>query len=703
MAQIGANARGYRRSTRRARPDIMARRQRHHRRYRARHGRRAEPEPARRPDRGERTRALVDRQVDMMHHPVMSPAELRRCRSTATRRRARWSGCSPGSALGTAVAFGRGGTPHRLRQPHEIPPRSTAYRSSRRSRRRTRAKSTARPAREHRSAAGAAPQAAPPPRRPSASSWSPWKGCGADPFPGARWFSSRPRRARERAQWSPTWRSPWPRGGTRLLAVDADPAGRLSSLLLPDGTSGDGFARWSRVRWRAADGIRRSPAHPRDQRPPGGCATTERTTGVAYAKAVGALLAEATDHYDVVLVDSDACSRRPPPRRSSSPAMPRHRRRLAGPGPGPPGHGRPPRPDRLRGARLRLQRARGFEPARPPATPTARRRPRQRLRPAVEGTRHLDHSRCAARGRRSVRSSRRSGTGQILRVALVAIPAAQLVANRGPSAVRQSRYGTVAAPPSLTVRVLVVPTGLSFRRRRPGGNAGSGRLLVVYGRLLGSLLAGYLMFDKAFAYLLPGALLYIGEMLLGLGVVGVRRHRLSAGATARRATPSLLTLFVLWGAVRSVSGVRAYGLDAVRDAALWYYGLFAFLAVATLARTPQLVERWLTRLRALGPWLLLWLPVAVLLTPVTGQGAVGARVLPCRSSRTSRGTRPSPRSSSSGTWCCSRNRSVPDGGRAGAGPHCWSSRSPPRRTGAACSGRSQARRWGWCSCGSGCS
>jgi hypothetical protein len=32
----------------------------------------------------------------------------------------------------------------------------------------------------------------------------------------------------------------------------------------------------------------------------------QRTTGVAYAKAVSALLAEVTDRYDIVLVDSDA-------------------------------------------------------------------------------------------------------------------------------------------------------------------------------------------------------------------------------------------------------------------------------------------------------------------------------------------------------------------------------------------------------------
>ena len=152
----------------------------------------------------------------------------------------------------------------------------------------------------------------------------------------------------------------------------------------------------------------------------------------------------------------------------------------------------------------------------------------------------------------------------------------------------------------------------------PGATRG-GRLLVVYGRLLGPLLAGYLMFDKAFAYLhVPGAPVYIGEMLLVVGVVGV----LAATGYLRiplRDEPALalLAVFLLWGAVRSVSGVRTYGLDAVRDAALWYYGLFAFLAVATLARTPELIERWLTRLRALSPWLLLWLPVAVLVAPVS--------------------------------------------------------------------------------------
>ena len=95
-------------------------------------------------------------------------------------------------------------------------------------------------------------------------------------------------------------------GGIRLLVVDADPAGRLSRLLLPDGRSGDGFAQVVAGAVPAADGIRPSPSHPGISVLPAGAPARERTTGVAYAKAVGALLAEATDRYDVVLVDSDA-------------------------------------------------------------------------------------------------------------------------------------------------------------------------------------------------------------------------------------------------------------------------------------------------------------------------------------------------------------------------------------------------------------
>jgi O-antigen ligase len=79
---------------------------------------------------------------------------------------------------------------------------------------------------------------------------------------------------------------------------------------------------------------------------------------------------------------------------------------------------------------------------------------------------------------------------------------------------------------------------------------------------------------------------------------------------------ALLTVFILWGLIRSAPGVGAYGLDAVRDAALWYYCLFAFLVSAALARSPELLGRLLVQLARLTPWLLLWLPIDLILAPV---------------------------------------------------------------------------------------
>ena len=141
-------------------------------------------------------------------------------------------------------------------------------------------------------------------------------------------------------------------------------------------------------------------------------------------------------------------------------------------------------------------------------------------------------------------------------------------------------------------------------RRAPG------RLLVLYGRLLGPLLGGYLLLDKAFAYIhLPGTPAYVGEMVLVVGGLGV----LAATGYLRipvRDEPilALLAAFFLWGFIRFMPGLRTYGIIAVRDFALCYYCLFAFFTVAALARSPDLLDRWLAQLARFVPWLLIWLP-----------------------------------------------------------------------------------------------
>jgi O-antigen ligase len=143
-----------------------------------------------------------------------------------------------------------------------------------------------------------------------------------------------------------------------------------------------------------------------------------------------------------------------------------------------------------------------------------------------------------------------------------------------------------------------------------------------YGRLLGPLLAGYLLFDKAFAYLhLPGTPLYVGEMVLVVGVFGC----LTATGYLRIVTRNepvltLLAAFFLLGLIRFLPGVRAYGINAVRDFALVYYCLFAFFIAAALARAPDMLGRLVIQLTRFVPWLLMWLPLGLVLQALVPHG-----------------------------------------------------------------------------------
>jgi O-antigen ligase len=145
------------------------------------------------------------------------------------------------------------------------------------------------------------------------------------------------------------------------------------------------------------------------------------------------------------------------------------------------------------------------------------------------------------------------------------------------------------------------------------------RMLLLFGRLLALLLAGYFMFDKAFAYLhLPGTPLYVAEIVLTVGFLGC----LAATGYLRVVIKNepilaLLGAFFLWGFLRFLPGLRTYGILAVRDFALVYYCLFAFFMAAVLARSPQLLMRWIAQFDRLIPWLLIWLPPATILGSIT--------------------------------------------------------------------------------------
>jgi hypothetical protein len=136
--------------------------------------------------------------------------------------------------------------------------------------------------------------------------------------------------------------------------------------------------------------------------------------------------------------------------------------------------------------------------------------------------------------------------------------------------------------------------------------------------LLGPLLGGYLLFDKAFAYLrLPGTPLYVGEMVLAIGGLGALTATGYLRITVRNEPVlTLLAVFFLWGLIRFLPGVRVYGINAVRDFALVYYCLFAFFTAAALARSPDILERLVMQLARFVPWLLIWLPIGLILAPL---------------------------------------------------------------------------------------
>ena len=91
--------------------------------------------------------------------------------------------------------------------------------------------------------------------------------------------------------------------------------------------------------------------------------------------------------------------------------------------------------------------------------------------------------------------------------------------------------------------------------------------------------SGYVLFSRDFADLhfsigpLP---IYVGEMLL-LGALPWALTRIQPSHVARNAFFVALFAWMGYCALRLLAGGLAYGIDALRDSAIWYYGLFAIV------------------------------------------------------------------------------------------------------------------------------
>lgn len=146
--------------------------------------------------------------------------------------------------------------------------------------------------------------------------------------------------------------------------------------------------------------------------------------------------------------------------------------------------------------------------------------------------------------------------------------------------------------------LFIVAVGLSLRSRLPR----------VFLWLLGATLVGYAFLGRGFAYI-GVAPIYIGEAVLLSGVIVVA---LSGGLAQILRLPLvwLLIAFMTLGAFSTMPYLATYGVDSLRDAVVWGYGVFALLSAGVLLRADHVASAIASFRRGL-PLFLFWTPVAV--------------------------------------------------------------------------------------------
>ena len=131
----------------------------------------------------------------------------------------------------------------------------------------------------------------------------------------------------------------------------------------------------------------------------------------------------------------------------------------------------------------------------------------------------------------------------------------------------------------------------------PPAQAARPRLADRYLTALSVCLLGYALFGRAFAYLgVPP--LFIGEAMLALGLGAVALARPPRRVVVSPAM-GVAVVFLLWVAVRTVPYVSGYGTDALRDAMVAGYALFAFVVAGLVMARPERLAELLVRYRVL--------------------------------------------------------------------------------------------------------
>jgi O-antigen ligase/polysaccharide polymerase Wzy-like membrane protein len=133
------------------------------------------------------------------------------------------------------------------------------------------------------------------------------------------------------------------------------------------------------------------------------------------------------------------------------------------------------------------------------------------------------------------------------------------------------------------------------------------RLISVYLNFLCFVLAGYVVLGRAFAYLgFPP--LYIGEMTLVLGIAAALMAGNLTGAIFN--LPGIaLALLMLWTVFRTIPYWNTYKFDALRDAVIVVYGLFAYIIASLILRRPVTLALLIERYKRFIPFVIFLSPV----------------------------------------------------------------------------------------------
>lgn len=131
-------------------------------------------------------------------------------------------------------------------------------------------------------------------------------------------------------------------------------------------------------------------------------------------------------------------------------------------------------------------------------------------------------------------------------------------------------------------------------------------------RLLCILLLGYALIGKGFAYLgVPP--LYIGEATMLYGVVALLLSE-NWSRVLRTAWLWPLLALMAWGTLRTVPYLEDYGSDALRDAAVWLWGIFAIVLASLLAAEPGRLLFLEQKFRVFAKWMLIIAPISFCIT-----------------------------------------------------------------------------------------